>query len=64
MQQELGHEAIKYAEMNSLIAPEQYISRKGKGVIEYTLNNRLGYDLIHKLQYPETLCSNDTKIML
>ena len=57
----LGREAIQHAELNSLIAPEQYGSRKGKSAIEHALNKRLSYDLIRQRRRPGALCSNDAK---
>ena len=57
----LGKDAMRHAESNGLIAPEQYGSRKGKSAIEHALNKRLSYDLIRQLRCPGALCSNDAK---
>ena len=57
----LGKDAMRHAEKNNFIAPEQYGSRKGKRSIDHVLNKRLSYDLIRFSRRPGALCSNDAK---
>jgi hypothetical protein len=57
----LGKETLKHAELNNLIAKEQYGSRKGKSAIEHALHKRLTFDIMRQTRYNGALCSNDAK---
>jgi hypothetical protein len=57
----LGKETPKHAEMNNLIAKEQYGSRKGKSAIEHVLHKRLTFDIMRQTRYNGALCSNEAK---
>jgi len=57
----LGSAVMAAAETHSLMAIEQYRSRKRKSVGIQCLNKRLFYNLHHFLQQPAALCSNDAK---
>ena len=57
----IGKEAMRHAEDNNFIAPEQYGGRKGKRSIDHVLNKRLTYDLMRFSRRPGALCSNDAK---
>ena len=57
----LGKESLLHAELNDLLAKEQYGSRKGKRSIDHALNKRLIYDIFRQTRKPGALCSNDAK---
>jgi hypothetical protein len=57
----LGRQLMYHAEEQSLIAPEQYGSRKALSAIEHCANKRLTFDIIRQTKVPAALCSNDAK---
>ena len=57
----MGRSMMRYAEANSLLAPEQYGSRRGHSAIYQCLNKVLTFDLMRQTRRPGGLCSNDAK---
>ena len=57
----LGKETIAHAEVNNLIAKEQYGSRKQKSAIDHAFHKAVTYDIIRQHRAPAALCSNDAK---
>jgi len=57
----IGRAVMYQAEQHSLLADEQYGSRKFKSAIHQCLNKCLLYDLIRFRRQPAALCSNDAK---
>jgi hypothetical protein len=57
----LGKETLQHAELNNMIAKEQYGSRKGKSAIEHAIHKRLTFDIMRQMRYNGALCSNDAK---
>ena len=57
----MGHAMMRYAEANSLLAPEQYGSRRGHSAIYQCLNKVITFDLFRQTKRPGGLCSNDAK---
>ena len=57
----LGRDMMHHAEMNGMIAKEQYGSRKGHCSIDHAVNKRLTFDLLRLSRTPGALCSNDAK---
>ena len=57
----MGRSMMRYAEANSLLAPEQYGSRKAHSAVYQALNKVLTYDLARQSRQPVALCSNDAK---
>jgi hypothetical protein len=45
----LGKETLKHAELNNLIAKEQYGSRKGKSAVKHAIHKRLTFDIMRQM---------------
>jgi hypothetical protein len=56
-----GREMMQNAERHSLIAKEQYGSRKNHRAADHALNKVLSHDLMRQLKQPGAICSNDAK---
>ena len=57
----LGRAAMRNAEKKSLLAPEQYGSRRNKSAAKHALNKRLLLDILRIQRRPAVLCANDAK---
>ena len=57
----MGREVMKRAEKNSLLAPEQYGSRKKMSAEKHALNKRLLLDILRIGKRPGVVCANDAK---
>jgi hypothetical protein len=56
-----GRQMMQHAEAASLIAPEQFGSRKNHTAIRQALNKVLTYDLARASHKPAAMCSNNAK---
>jgi hypothetical protein len=57
----LGRAMMRNAELQKLLAPEQYGSRKKMSAIDQCLNKRLAFDLLRQSRCPAAMCSNDAR---
>ena len=57
----IGKKMMEYGEKHSLLAPEQYGSRKEKSSIDHSTNKRITMDIIRQSGTPAIYIANDAK---